>query len=297
MTAQTQAAKHAPQTFQERWYRLQVGKRLAVGSVMVFFTFFLMFPFFWMALTSLRPNTDFIKMGDNPFAVSGVTIEHYIFLLTETRFVQWMGNSLFVAAMTSVIALFIGIIAAYSLGRLRYKGGGTAALVVFVTYLIPPVLLFIPLNQVVNFLRLSNNLWALILTYLTFVVPFIAWMLSSYFKGIPTELADAARIDGASRLQSMFIIDLPLILPGVVSVFFFAFTLSWNEYLYALTFLRTQSKFPVSLGVVTTLQVGDLFLWGALMAGAVLGSVPVVIIYSFFMDYYLSGLTAGAVKG
>lgn len=286
-----------PATFRAWLYRLQVGKKLGVWGVMFFFLFFLMFPFFWMALTSIRPGVDFFTVGDSPFDVSGLTIEHYIFLLTETKFIRWMGNSLYVASLTSVVALFIGIIAAYSLGRLRYKGGGLAAVVVFVTYLIPPVLLFIPLNQVVNFLRLSNNLWALILTYLTFVVPFIAWMLSSYFKGIPSELADAARIDGASRLRSMVVIDLPLILPGVVSVFFFAFTLSWNEYLYALTFLRTSSKFPVSLGVVTTLQVGDMFLWGALMAGAVLGSIPVVIIYSFFMDYYLSGMTAGAVKG
>lgn len=296
MTIHTET-REQPGTFRGKLYRLQVGKKIGVWSVMFFFLFFLIFPFFWMALTSIRPGVDFFTVGDSPFDVSGITIDHYIFLLTETKFIRWMGNSLFVASLTSVVALFIGIIAAYSLGRLRYKGGGLAAVVVFVTYLIPPVLLFIPLNQVVNFLGLSNSLWALILTYLTFVVPFIAWMLSSYFKGIPSELADAARIDGASRLRSMIVIDLPLILPGVISVFFFAFTLSWNEYLYALTFLRSSSKFPVSLGVVTTLQVGDMFMWGGLMAGAVMGSIPVVIIYSFFMDYYLSGMTAGAVKG
>ena len=296
MTVQTETTEQ-PTTFRNKLYQLQVGKRIGVWSVMFFFTFFLMFPFLWMVLTSIRPGKDFFTVGDSPFDISGITLEHYIMLLTEYDFIRWMGNSLFVACLTSVVALFIGIIAAYSLGRLRYKGGGLAALVVFITYLVPPVLLFIPLNQVVNFLGLSNNLWALILTYLTFVVPFIAWMLSSYFKGIPSELADAARIDGASRLRSMIVIDLPLILPGVVSVFFFAFTLSWNEYLYALTFLRTSSKFPVSLGVVNTLQVGDMFMWGGLMAGAVMGSIPVVIIYSFFMDYYLSGMTAGAVKG
>jgi multiple sugar transport system permease protein len=172
-----------------------------------------------------------------------------------------------------------------------------AALVVFSTYLVPPVLLFIPLSYVVNLLGLANSLWALIVTYLTFLVPFIAWMLSGYFKNIPSELSDAARIDGASRLRAMMLIDLPLILPGVVSVFFFAFTLSWSEYLYALTFLRTESKFTVALGVVSTLQVGDVFMWGPMMGGALLGSIPVVIIYSFLMDYYLAGLTAGAVKG
>ena len=282
---------------QAKLYHFQVGKRLVVGSVVLLFTFFVLFPFFWMALTSLRPGNDFFKIARTPFKITGITLDHYYFLLTETEFIRWMANSIFVACVSSVLALFIGIIAAYSLGRLRFRGGGAAGLVVFATYLIPPALLFIPLSYIVNLLGLSNNLWSLIFTYLTFMVPFIAWMLSSYFKGIPSELSDAARIDGASRLRAMVMIDLPLILPGVVSVFFFAFTLSWNEYLYALTFLRTESKFPVALGVVGTLQVGDVYMWGPLMGGALLGSIPVVIIYSFLMDYYLAGLTAGAVKG
>jgi multiple sugar transport system permease protein len=278
-------------------YRWQAGKRVVITIAMVLFSIFLLFPFFWMMLTSFRLDRDFLKMSKQPFAISGLTIDHYTFLLTETHFIRWLGNSLFVATIASIIAIIVGLLAAYSLGRLRYRGGGLAALVVFVTYLIPPALLFIPLASVVNTLGLSNSLWSLILTYLTFMVPFIAWMLSSYFKGIPSELSDAARIDGASRIQAMIRIDLPLILPGVVSVFFFAFTLSWQEYLYAVTFLRTGSKFPVAVGVVSTLQVGDIFVWGPMMAGAILGSVPVVIIYTFLMDYYLAGLTAGAVKG
>ncbi|RMF01791.1 MAG: carbohydrate ABC transporter permease [Chloroflexi bacterium] len=264
---------------------------------MILFVLFLLFPFFWMILTSVRPEPDFLRMSREPFNVSGITFNHYIFLLTETKFLRWLWNSFFVATIASTIAIVIGLLAAYSLGKLRYKGGGLAALVVFITYLVPPALLFIPLSSVVNTLGLSNSLWALILTYLTFMIPFIAWMLSSYFKGLPKELSDAARIDGASRIQAMVMIDLPLVLPGIISVFFFAFTLSWQEYLYALTFLRTESKFPIALGVVSVLQVGDIFVWGPMMAGAVLGSVPVVIIYTFLMDYYLAGLTAGAVKG
>ncbi len=278
-------------------YRWQVGKKTALAAAMLLFIVFLLFPFFWMLLTSVRPDQDFLRMSREPFSISGVTFDHYIFLLTETKFVRWLWNSFFVASIASAIAIFIGLLAAYSLGKLRYKGGGLAALVVFVTYLVPPALLFIPLNSVVHSLGLSNSLWALIVTYLTFMIPFIAWMLSSYFKGLPKELSDAARIDGASRIQAMVMIDIPLVLPGIISVFFFAFTLSWQEYLYALTFLRTESKFPIALGVVSTLQVGDIFVWGPMMAGAVLGSIPVVIIYTFLMDYYLAGLTAGAVKG
>jgi multiple sugar transport system permease protein len=295
MTAQTQ--KQPGFDLRAKLYRLQIVKRLVMTILLLVFTFFALFPFFWMALTSLRLTTDFYKVAKTPFAITGITLEHYRYLMTEMPFLRWFGNSLFVATIASVIALLIGVLAAYSLGRLRYKGGGVAALVVFSTYLVPPVLLFIPLSYVVNLLGLANSLWALIITYLTFLVPFIAWMLSGYFKNIPSELSDAARIDGASRLRAMMLIDLPLILPGVVSVFFFAFTLSWSEYLYALTFLRTESKFTVALGVVSTLQVGDVFMWGPMMGGALLGSIPVVIIYSFLMDYYLAGLTAGAIKG
>ena len=200
-------------------------------------------------------------------------------------------------AVSSFFALIVGVLAAYALGRLRFKGAAFIAVLVFSTYLLPPALLFIPLKQVVGALQLSGSLWSLVLTYQTFLVPFIAWMLSSYFKQLPGELAEAARVDGASRFQAMIMIDFPLVVPGVISVFFFAFTLSWNEYLYAFTLLNNMSSFPVAVGVVNALQVGDVFFWGQLMAGAVLGSVPVVIVYSFLMDYYMAGLTAGSVKG
>lgn len=277
--------------------RSRLTRKIVLSVVTIVFGFFMTFPFFWMFLTSIRGGAELYNVNESPFKVDSVTFEHYIKLLQETQFLRWMYNSLFVAIIASVIALVIGVIAAYSLGRLRYKGGAFIALVVFATYLIPPVLLFIPLNVVVNWLGLTNTPWALVVTYLTFLVPFIAWMLSGYFQGLPADLADAARIDGASRWQAMILVDLPLVLPGIISVFFFAFTLSWNEYLYAFTFIRSSSKLPVAVGVVNALQVGDVFFWGQLMAGAILGSLPVVLIYSFLMDYYLAGLTAGAVKG
>ncbi len=284
-------------SFSQRLQKMDLGKNTLLTISILFFGFFSLFPFAWMFITSIRAGSELYQVGKNPFGIQTVTIEHYQALLEQTQFLRWMWNSFWVAIVASIIALIIGVAAAYSLGRLRYKGGAFAALVVFATYLIPPVLLFIPLNDVVNQIGISNTLWSLILVYLTFLVPFIAWMLSGYFKSIPSELADAARIDGASRLQAMIMIDLPLVLPGVISVFFFAFTLSWNEYLYAFTFIRSSSKMPVALGVVNALQVGDVFFWGQLMAAALLGSVPVVLVYTFLMDFYLAGLTAGAVKG
>jgi multiple sugar transport system permease protein len=298
--ANTQARPYE-ESFKDRlaslWWRLSIAKKIWITLALIFFGFFALFPFFWMLLTSIRPGSELYTVNINPFAVKDLTLEHYTALLTQTKFITWMFNSFIIASVSAIIALIIGVLAAYSLGRLRYRGGAVVAVVVFATYLIPPVLLFIPLNLIVVRLGLSNSLWSLIIVYLTFLVPFIAWMLSSYFKNIPVDLADAARIDGASRLQAMRLVDLPLVLPGVVSVFFFAFTLSWQEYLYAFTFIRSSSKLPVAVGVVNALQVGDVFFWGQLMAAAILGSVPVVIIYSFLMDFYLSGLTAGGVKG
>jgi multiple sugar transport system permease protein len=282
----------------QRLQRVNWTRTLVLTVAITFFAVFTLFPFGWMLLTSIR--SDILGMSKAPFHVTSdeLTISHYRMLLTETKFLLWMKNSLFVAGFSSVFAIIVGLLSAYSLGRLNYKGGGTAALVIFATYLIPPALLFIPLSVVVRFVGLkANSLWTLIVVYLTFLVPFITWMLSSYFKGIPKDLLEAARIDGASRLQAMVLVDIPLILPGVVSVFFFTFTLSWNEYLYAFTFINRATKLPVAVGVVNALQVGDIYYWGELMAGALLGSVPVVIIYSFMMDYYLAGLTAGAIKG
>lgn len=288
------------QTDQPRYGSLQrqeFGRIALLGIALTLFTIFLLFPFYWMVMTSFRDGSELFNIGSNPLIPRKFTLQYYDELLTQTHFLVWMGNSLYVSAIASAIAMVLGTLAAYSLGRLRYKGGGFAALLVFSTYLIPPALLFIPLNSVVNFLGLSDKLWSLIITYLTFLVPFISWMLSSYFKGLPPDLVDSALIDGATRIQAMFTIDLPLVLPGLVSVFFFAFTLSWSEYLYAYTFVRIPLSQTVAVGVVNQMQIGDIYFWGQLMAGAVMGSVPVVIIYSFLMDYYLAGLTAGSVKG
>lgn len=274
-------------------------RNLVLGLSLLFFSFFTLFPVGWMVLTSFRTD---VSIDQHPFHISlkDLSLEQYVELLTDPSFpfMTWMRNSAMVSMLSSVVAIIVGGLAAYSLGRLKYRGGSFIGLTIFSTYLLPPVLLFIPLRVLAVRLGLpSNSLVTLALTYLTFLVPFIAWTLSSYFKGLPIDLLDAARIDGASRLRAMIVIDMPLVLPGVISVFFFAFTLSWGEYLYALSFMSQRGSYTVPLGMVNEAYVGDVYFWGKLMAGAVLGSVPVVVVYSFLMDYYLSGMTAGAVKG
>ena len=275
------------------------ARNVILAAALAFFTFFTLFPVSWMVVTSFRSDQ---AIDTDPFAIrlEDLSLDQYARLFTDPYFPfpKWVLNSLIVSVASSAVAILVGGIAAYSLGRLRYKGGAVIGLTIFSTYLLPPVLLFIPLRVLAARLGLpSNSVWTLTLTYLTFLVPFISWTLSSYFRGVPIELVEAARIDGASRLRAMVVIDMPLILPGAISMFFFAFTLSWGEYMYALTFMSQKMAYTVPLGMVNEAQVGDLYFWGKLMAGAVLGSVPVVVIYSFIMDYYLAGMTAGAVKG
>ena len=299
LNRKTDKAPEKEQNLPQKIAKSFTVRNTVLTLALLLLSLFTLFPIAWMVLTSFRTD---ISIDTRPFDIQpgDFTLEQYVKLLTDPYFPfpKWMLNSILVSLGSAVVAIILGGIAAYSLGRLRYKGASAIALTIFSTYLLPPVLLFIPLRVLATKLGLpTNSIFTLMLTYLTFLVPFIAWTLSSYFQGIPSELMDAARIDGASRLQAMIKIDMPLVLPGVISVFFFAFTLSWGEYMYALTFMSQKAAYTVPLGMVNEAQVGDLYFWGKLMAGAVLGSVPVVIVYSFLMDYYLSGMTAGAVKG
>lgn len=272
-------------------------RRTLLGASLLFFALFALFPFLWILATSLRPNAEMYNVNTNPLVVRNITFEHYVYLFTQTQFATWLTNSIIIALLSTAISIVAGVLASYSLGRLRYRGNGPIQVLVFATYLVPTTLLFIPLAYVVNVLGLTDSIWSLIVVYPTFLIPFIVWIMAGYFKGLPRELSESAMVDGATRLQTMYMIDLPLVLPGIVSVFFFAFTFAWNEYLYAFTFIRSDGKLPIAVAVVNSLQTGDIYFWGPLMAGAVLGSIPVVIIYSFLMDFYISGLTAGAVKG
>jgi multiple sugar transport system permease protein len=272
-------------------------KRLLVFYIPLFmFLIAMLFPFYWMVITSIKPDVELYNIRNNPLFVRQPTVEHWVFLFKETLFGRWAINTFWIASATTILSLFCGVLAAYALSRLRFFGSTTIGVSIFVTYLVPPTLLFIPLADVVAKLRLLDSPWALILTYPTILVPFSTWLLMGYFKTIPKELEECARIDGATRLQAMVRVILPLAAPGILSAGIFSFTLSWNEFLYALVFLSSPEQKTIPVGVVSELIKGDVFFWGPLMAGALFGSVPVAVVYSFFVENYVSGIT-GAVKG
>jgi len=259
------------------------------------FVFVLLFPFYWMATTALKPNAELLSHEGNPFWVAAPTLEHFRHLIFETPYPDWMLNTVIVSVAATFASLAASIFAAYAIERLRFRGSRHVGLAIFLAYLVPPSILFIPLAAIVFKLGLFDTRWALILTYPTFLIPFCTWLLMGYFRTIPYELEECALIDGATRWQILTRIILPLAVPGLISAGIFAFTLSWNEFIYALTFVSSSEVKTVPVGVVTELVEGDVYHWGALMAGALLGSLPVAILYSFFVEYYVSGMT-GAVK-
>jgi multiple sugar transport system permease protein len=259
------------------------------------FLFVLLFPFYWMAITSFKPNAELLSREGNPFWVMAPTLEHFHHLLFETPYPDWMWNTVIVTVIATFTSLAASVLAAYAIERLRFRGSKQVGLAIFMAYLVPPSILFIPLAAIVFKLHLLDTRWALILTYPTFLIPFCTWLLMGYFRTIPYELEECALIDGATRWQILVKIVLPLAVPGLISAGIFAFTLSWNEFIYALTFISSSEVKTVPVGVVTELVEGDVYHWGALMAGALMGSLPVAILYSFFVEYYVSGMT-GAVK-
>jgi multiple sugar transport system permease protein len=259
------------------------------------FLFVLLFPFYWMGITSFKPNAELITREGNPFWVQNPTLAHVKKLLFDTAYPDWLWNTMLVSVVATFLSLFASVLAAYAIERLRFKGSRYVGMSIFLAYLVPPSILFIPLATMVYKLQIFDTRLALILTYPTFLIPFCTWLLMGYFKSIPYELEECALIDGASRLQILVRIILPLAVPGLISAGIFAFTLSWNEFIYALTFISSSEVKTVPVGVVTELVEGDVYHWGSLMAGALLGSLPVAILYSFFVEYYVSGLT-GAVK-
>jgi multiple sugar transport system permease protein len=272
-------------------------KKLIVFYIPLFlFVFVTLFPFLWMLITSIKPDPELYNPRLSPFLVRQPTLSHWKMLFNDTLFVQWAINTLWVAGASTAISLFAGVLAGYALARLIFPGSTVFGISIFVTYLVPPTLLFIPLTGVISWMGLQDSTWSLIFTYPTFLVPFCTWLLMGYFQTIPKELEECARIDGATRIQAMLFIILPLAVPGILSAGIFAFTLSWNEFLYALVFISSPANKTIPVGVTSELIKGDVFFWGSLMAGALLGSVPVAVAYSFFVEHYVSGMT-GAVKG
>jgi multiple sugar transport system permease protein len=272
------------------------GRMLRLYLPLAFFLVAMLFPFYWMAITSIKPNRELYNARIMPLIVHQPVLKHYIDLFEQTNFLTWTYNTMLVAVVTTVISLVLGTMMAYPLARLQFPGAAVVAIGVAATYLVPQPLLFIPMADIINRLNLGNTLSAVMLTYPTLLVPFCAWLLMGYFKSVPRELEEAARIDGASRFQAMLRVVLPLCTPGLLSAGIFAFTLAHNEFLYALIFLTKSEVRTVPVGAITELIRGDVFYWGQLMAAALLGSIPVAVIYSFFVDYYVAGLTAGSVK-
>ncbi len=259
------------------------------------FLFVLLVPFYWMGTTAVKPDQELLSREGNPFWVKDPTLAHIKKLLFDTDYPEWLWNTMLIAVTATFVSLLASVLAAYAIERLRFRGSRYVGMSIFLAYLVPPSILFIPLSTIIYKLGLFDSRLALILTYPTFLVPFCTWLLMGYFKSIPLELEECALIDGASRLQILRRIILPLAVPGLISAGIFAFTLSWNEFIYALTFISSSEVKTVPVAVVTELVEGDIYHWGSLMAGALLGSLPVAVLYSFFVEYYVSGLT-GAVK-
>jgi multiple sugar transport system permease protein len=263
---------------------------------LICFIIILLFPFYWMTMTTFKPNAELYDYKTyNPFWIANPTLDHIKKLLFDTSYPRWIVTTMTVAVCSTFLSLLSSVLAAYAIQRLRFYGSQYVGLAIYLAYLVPPTILFIPLATMVYQFGLFDSPLALILTYPTFLVPFCTWLLIGYFKSIPYELEECALIDGATRLQILRRITLPLAVPGLISAGIFSFTLSWNEFIYALAFIQSGEKKTVPVAIVTELISGDVYQWGALMAGSLLGSLPVAIFYSFFVDYYVSSLT-GAVK-
>lgn len=290
------ATKDNIQDTQGMNYLVSLPRRMVtIYLPLAVFLFTLLFPFYWMVITTLKPNEELLSREGNPFWVINPTLAHINKLLFQTEYPAWMWNTMLVAVVSTFVSLAASVLAAYAIERLRFRGSRQVGLAIFLAYLVPPSILFIPLAALVFKLGLFDTKFALILTYPTFLIPFCTWLLMGYFRSIPYELEECALIDGATRWQILTKIVLPLAVPGLISAGIFAFTLSWNEFIYALTFIQSSENKTVPVGVITELVEGDVYHWGSLMAGALLGSLPVAIMYSFFVEHYVAGMT-GAVK-
>ena len=258
--------------------------------------FVLLFPFYWMVITAIKPKEHLLDLdAHNPLYTLSPTFEHIRALLFESEYPRWLWNTMFISVSATILALIASVFAAYAIVRIRFRGAQVTGGLIFLAYLVPPSILFIPLSTVIFNYGLFDTPFALILTYPTILIPFSTWLLMGYFKTIPYELEECALIDGASRWQILTKIILPLAVPGLISAGIFCLTLCWNEFIYALTFITSVQNKTVPVAIVNEFVDGDIYRWGSLMAGALVGSLPLVVLYSFFVEYYVSAMT-GAVK-
>jgi multiple sugar transport system permease protein len=296
-TLQSAAARAATDNAEGMSYLESVPRRLVTLYLPLFIILIvLLFPFYWMVLTDIKPDEQLIDMNTyNPFWVVHPTFKHISKLLFETQYPRWLWNTMYVALGATTLSIIASVLAAYAIVRLRFRGADTVGVLIFFAYLVPPSILFIPLASVIQAYGLFDSPLSLILVYPTLLIPFSTWLLMGYFKTIPFELEECALIDGASRWQILVKIVVPLAVPGLISAFIFSFTLCWNEFIYALTFLQSTPNKTVPVAVVNEFVDGDIYKWGSLMAGALVGSLPLVILYAFFVEHYVSAMT-GAVK-
>src|SRR5215470_5426293 len=279
-----------------RLARRFAGEGSFYAAVIVLVTF-AAFPFYWMLITTFKTDGDLYNLKSNPYWFNATpTLEHIKYLFEETLFVQWIGNTALIGVCVVAITLAVALPAGYSLARMPGRSAESLGIGIFLTYLVPPTLLFLPLSRVIAILGLQDSLWSLVLVYPTFTIPFCTWLFMGFFKSVPREIEEAAIVDGCTLVGAFFKTILPLSLPGILTVVIFAFTLTMQEFVYALTFISSSGEKPVTLGVATDLVRGDIFYWGELMGAALIASVPVAITYNIFLDRFISGITGGAVK-
>jgi multiple sugar transport system permease protein len=275
-----------------------IAKKLAYFGTLGVFTLFASLPFIWMLITTFKQNPDLYNTANNPYIFNmAPTLTHLRELFMQTLFLRWMLNTLLVGVLVVIITLILVIPAAYSLVRLSGRLGERLGIGIFLTYLVAPTILFIPMARVVANLGLQDSLWSLVVVFPSFTVPFGIWLLMGFFKSIPRDLEEAAMIDGNSRLGAFIRMVLPISTPGILTIVIFTFTLVVQEFIYTLTFITSAKSYTVSVGVPTFLVHGDVYNWGAMMGGCLIASLPVAILYNFFLDRFIGGLTLGAVKG
>ena len=276
----------------------EVRNRIVLWIVLISFALFAAFPFVWMLITTFKQTNDLLDPNANPFLYhQPPTLENLRVLFFETEFGRWIVNTLFVGFCVVIITLLLAIPAGYALARLSGPFGEQLGIGIFLTYLVPPTILFIPLAKVVSALHLQDSLWALVLVYPSFTIPFCTWLMMGFFKAIPKDLEEAAMVDGLSRFEAFTKVILPMSVAGILTVIIFTLTLVMQEFVYALTFINSGSKFTISTGVPSFLVRGDVYFWGSLMAACFIASVPIAILYNFFVDRFIAGFTVGAVKG
>jgi multiple sugar transport system permease protein len=275
----------------------RIGPATAKWVTLIVFTVLLAFPFYWMVIATFKQNVDLYNVENNPFIFNmKPTLDHLRLLFNETSYVRWLWNTAFVGVIVVAITLLLSLPAAYALARLTGRWGQRVGVLIFLTYLVPPTLLFIPLSRVIANLGLQDTLWALVLVYPSFTVPFSIWLLMGFFKSIPKELEDAAMVDGLTRFGAFIKMVVPISVSGILTVVIFTFTLVAQEFVYALTFISSERNQMVGVGIPIFLVRGDVYFWGSLMAACLIASIPIAILYNIFLDRFIAGFTVGAIK-